>query len=51
MAIMLNSRSNVYENIFSSGDWSSCFTDGGAGEAPEGGEREAVRQCLCDDSR
>ena len=33
------------------GDWSSCFTDGGAGEAPEGGRREAVRQCLCDDSR
>ena len=32
-------------------DWSSCFTDGGAGEAPEGGRREAVRQCLCDDSR
>ena len=33
------------------GDWSSCFTDRGAGEALEGVRREAVRRCPCDDSR
>ena len=32
-------------------DWSSCLTGRGAGEALEGVRREAVRQCLCDDSR
>ena len=44
------SRRN-YEAIQSFGDWSSCFTDCGAGEALEGMRREAVRRCLCDDSR
>ena len=33
------------------GDWSSCFTDRGAGEALEGVRREAARRCPCDDSR
>ena len=32
-------------------DWSSCFTDRGAGEALEGVRREAARRCPCDDSR
>ena len=32
-AVMVDAAGN------DNGDWSSCFTDGGAGEAPEGGEK------------